>query len=598
MEYYIASLVVMGCLNGILVLGFNLQFGHAGILNFAFIVLVAVGAYTTGIAGVGPAPHDGYTFYIGGFGWSFPWTVLFGVGCTLAFGIVLGFSTLLRLRFDYLALTLFAVATGLQVLITDDVRIFNGAYGINSIPGPGGPAASQFGFQATFMMITFLALCAVFALLLRLDRSPLGRALRAVREDEGAAASVGKRVLVLKLTAFMLGAGIAGLGGALLATYVGGWNPQSWLPTETIGLLAATIVGGRGRYLGAFVGSIVVLEVITEASRYLPQIGNADVLPAIQAGLIGAVLLVFLWWLPQGILPERKERFGTTGAGMTAVLARSIIGTGRSSAEPRHLQSTEVPESMIPAVGVSGLSCAFEGVRAVDEVSLSVRRGSFVGIIGPNGAGKSTLLDCISGVNTSYTGAVRFDGRDVTKWPAYRLSRLGMIRTFQVSRLFMHMTVLSNLMAAPYPQEGERLVRALGGGWRRKEAELLSQAWELLGVFRLERVADSYCSELSGGQQRLVELCRAMMCQPTVLLLDEPYAGVSPANRKSLSDALEYLWRDRGVTIVMIEHRLELVEALCESVIVMAGGRVLTEGTLEQVKADRYVMDAYLGRSA
>ncbi len=302
-------------------LGFNMQFGHAGILNFAYILLVAVGAYATAVAGV--PRSQGFTTYIGGFSWAFPWTVLFGTGCALLFGAFLGWFALLRLRFDYLALALFAIASGVQILITDDNRIFNGSFGIVGIPGPGGDQLSPGGFQVAILAIAFVVLCVIYLFLMRIDKSPLGRTLRAVREDEVASSALGKNVFGFKMLAFLVGSGIAGLGGSLLATYAGAWNVNAWLPNETIALLAAVIIGGRGNYAGAFIGSVILLEGIVETSRLIPSPISPDLLPALQGIAVGLALLVFLWWLPEGIVPERKERFPTVPGATRAVAEAS-----------------------------------------------------------------------------------------------------------------------------------------------------------------------------------------------------------------------------------------------------------------------------------
>lgn len=306
--YYGLTLGIYGCLNGILALGFNLQFGQTGIMNLAFFLLVAVGAYMTSIAGVGPPPQDGVTHYIGGFGWAFPWDLLFGVACTVVFALVLGGFALHRLRNDYLALTLVAIGQGFLVLATNDVGLFNGTAGVNGVAGPF-PQASVGDYEWIFLGVSVIALVIVFVAITRLVRSPLGRAMKTVREEEGAAASLGKNPWRLKMIAFAVGAAAAGLGGGLFAIYVGGWNVQAWQPGETLILLAAVIVGGRGRNLGALVGSIIVLEGIVTVSNFLPTIGSVEILPNLQSIAIGVLLLAFLWWRPQGILPEQKEKF-------------------------------------------------------------------------------------------------------------------------------------------------------------------------------------------------------------------------------------------------------------------------------------------------
>jgi ABC-type branched-subunit amino acid transport system ATPase component len=249
------------------------------------------------------------------------------------------------------------------------------------------------------------------------------------------------------------------------------------------------------------------------------------------------------------------------------------------------------------ALRVSDLRCSFGGNQAVRGVTFDVAAGSLVGLIGPNGAGKSTLIDCISGRHTAYQGQVFALGHEITRLPMYKVARLGIVRNFQVARPFRKLSVLSNLMYGPRGQRGERLERALIGGWKGQEAELLESARASMDVFGLGAEENNLGSELSGGQERLVELCRAVMCQPRVLLLDEPFAGVSPVNRKRLADRLKALVAESGMTILMVEHRLEWVERLCSRILVMAEGTVILDGTMQEVRSNARVIEAYLGPS-
>ena len=250
-----------------------------------------------------------------------------------------------------------------------------------------------------------------------------------------------------------------------------------------------------------------------------------------------------------------------------------------------------------PALRVADVECAFGGVQAVRGVSFDVAQGSFVGLIGPNGAGKSTLLDCISGRNRSYHGRVSALGTDISRLPLHEVAKRGVVRTFQVARPFGRLTVVSNLMFGPRDQRGERLDRALIGGWRSQERTLLARARSTMDVFGLAAVENNYGAELSGGQERLVELSRAVLCQPRILLLDEPFAGVSPVNRQRLADLLKTLVTESGMTILMVEHRLEWVERLCSRILVMVEGGLILEGTLAEIRSNQRVIEAYLGTS-
>lgn len=308
-EFYAITLGVFACFNAIQALGFNLQFGVAGIINLAYILLVAVGAYATAIASVGPPGPHSFETYVGGFEWPFPLNLLFGVACALAVGALLGYTALRRLRHDYLALTLVALAQGMQIFAGSNIGFLDGVTGITNVPGPWADQLTQAQFGWLFLAISAVTLGGVYIFVSRLTNSPFGRALRAVRDDETGTAALGKSTWRLRFAAFIIGAGLAGLAGGLTVLYTGGWNPYAWLPTESAILLAAIIVGGRGRNAGAVLGAAVIMVGAAQASTFLPVIGPAQLLPALQIAAVGVIVLAFLWWRPEGLLPERRERF-------------------------------------------------------------------------------------------------------------------------------------------------------------------------------------------------------------------------------------------------------------------------------------------------
>jgi ABC-type branched-subunit amino acid transport system ATPase component len=245
---------------------------------------------------------------------------------------------------------------------------------------------------------------------------------------------------------------------------------------------------------------------------------------------------------------------------------------------------------------VTDLHRAYGGVRAVDGATFAVRRGTVTGLIGPNGAGKSTVVDLITGQVRPDRGRISFDGRPIAGQPPYAVARLGIRRTFQRPNLFPHLTVLENVMLGARPWHGESLHRALIGrwAWRREEAALRARARDRLAEVDLLDARDAYAGELSGGQKRLVELARALLGEPALLLLDEPMAGVAPALAHRLADLLAQR-RAAGLTMLMIDHDLAMVERLCDPVVVMAQGRVLADGPMARLREHREVVDAYLG---
>lgn len=248
------------------------------------------------------------------------------------------------------------------------------------------------------------------------------------------------------------------------------------------------------------------------------------------------------------------------------------------------------------ALSCSGLVKVFGGVRAVNGATFEVPAGHVVALIGPNGAGKSTAVNLISGTLPADAGRVRLAGTDVTGWAPDRIGRAGLIRTYQLSREFGRLTVLENLMVAPAGQAGESLVNVFfrPARVRAQEREQLARALDVLRTYGLYELRDSYASELSGGQKRLLELARSVMAGPRVLLLDEPMAGINPALIDKIGEHILAL-RDQGVTVLMVEHNLGVVERICDLVIVMAEGATLATGTMRELRDDPAVVRAYLG---
>jgi neutral amino acid transport system ATP-binding protein len=248
-----------------------------------------------------------------------------------------------------------------------------------------------------------------------------------------------------------------------------------------------------------------------------------------------------------------------------------------------------------PLLEVRDVVRSFGGVRAVDNASFEAQRGRITGLIGPNGAGKSTLIGIIGGQIKAGGGSVTFEGNGVLGWPPYRIARIGIIRTFQISAEFSHLTVLENLLVAAPNQKGESLVGAeLGRAyWGPSQNALLDEAREILDRFGMAPKETELAGNLSGGQKRLLEIMRALMSRPKLLLLDEPFAGVNPTLARTIEQHLVEL-RDEGLSMIMVEHELGVVERLCDPVLVMAHGRVIAEGSMRDVRSRQEVLDAYL----
>jgi len=248
-------------------------------------------------------------------------------------------------------------------------------------------------------------------------------------------------------------------------------------------------------------------------------------------------------------------------------------------------------------LSVRGLVKDFGGLRAIDHCTLGVREGTITGLIGPNGAGKTTLFNIITGFIPPDAGRVYFKGEDITNLPPYRIFSKKLCRTFQIPREHKSMSVLENLMLVAPGQDGEHLWNAWFRRRRVREQEeaIRAKAREVLASVDLAHLEDEYAANLSGGQKKLLELARTLMTDPELVLLDEPGAGVNRSLMRRLTDNIEHLRRERGITFLLIEHDMDLVMRLCNPVVVMSEGRKLMEGRPDEVRTDQRVLDAYLG---
>ncbi len=262
-----------------------------------------------------------------------------------------------------------------------------------------------------------------------------------------------------------------------------------------------------------------------------------------------------------------------------------------AQAKPRTIDNT-VEHPLI----VDGVHLSFGGLKALDGASFHVRPGIITGLIGPNGAGKTTMFNVISGLYRSDAGSITFMERPIERLRPHQITRLGLVRTFQIARGFPKLSVFEHFMVYGAQQPGEGIATALTGSEsaRRREAQLAEKALSIAARLRLSHALDSKVTDLSGGQKKLLEIGRALMAEPRMILFDEPAAGVNPTLAEEIGDHLLSLVAD-GMTILLIEHDMALIERICEQVIVMAQGRTLAEGSFDEVRENREVQDAYLG---
>ncbi len=588
MSYYITTLLVYAGVDAIACLALSQQFGVAGVTNFGFIIFQAAGAYAAAVLSLpSDSANGGFQTYIGGYGLPFP---LPWIGAAIVGGVIaVPFSALVgkRLRGDFAAVGLLVTAVMVNLLVTNYRPLLNGDAGLALVPAPLGnhfdPLGTryQWGYSAVAIVLAFV----VFRFVTRVTESPYGRTLRAMREDDLVADSLGKNVRSLRTSMLVLGGAIAGLSGGVLVGFINLWDPAAWGYAESIVLFAAVIIGGLGNHKGAILGAVLVPVGFLEASRYLPEIGRPGLVPALQWVAVGIVIVGFLWFRPQGIFPEPRR-----------VIAMPALPDPERAARraPRAARRAQ-PVSTQIALETLGLGRSFDGVRAVDGVTVAFEKGRLTGLIGPNGAGKSTLLAMLAGTLEPSEGTILLGGDEITRMPAYLRARKGVVRTFQLASEFKRLTVLENLLSAVPAQRGDSLRGALLGRryWGADERAATVRAQAMLVRFGLTGHANTFAGDLSGGQRRLVEIMRALMAEPDILLLDEPMAGVHPELAHRIGNILLELC-DEGITIVMVEHELAIMDEFADPVVVMAEGRILAQGTMTELRAQEDVVEAYL----
>ncbi len=603
----------------VLALGLNIVVGFTGLLDLGYAAFFAIGAYAYGILSsfqlmphwapgwaplavldlVRRVPSDDGSGDLVRFTFSF-WLMLPGSAALAAFfGVLFGAPTL-RLRGDYLAIVTLGFGEIVPIVARNWTDLTNGAQGLNGIAAPR-LFGWRFGIGAEpYYYVAVILTAALIAISVNLRRSRIGRAWMAIREDEIAAGAMGIDRTRFKLLAFAMGAAFAGMAGTAYVAKLHTATPEMFGFPVSVMILVMVVLGGMGSVWGVVVGAMALSLLqswfLVSLSDWLHGLGqwlNNDWLQQVQLAqaselIFGFILVLMMLFRREGMIPAH-----TAGPGAFS------DEPDRPAAPDYTLPRFDSP-SAAPALEVKGVTVRFGGLVALNAIDISVPAGGVVAVIGPNGSGKSTLFNVITGLTPAAGGEIRLFGEPITGLPPHRILAAGAARTFQNIRLFANLSVLDNVLVGQHARLRTgplaailRLPRS-----RAEEAAARQTAIDILALFgnRLLPRLDQPVSSLSYANRRRVEIARALASRPRILLLDEPTAGMNPNESLELAEQIKLL-HGLGLTILLIEHKLDVVTRLADKVIVLDHGDKLAEGTAAEVRADEAVLTAYLGRN-
>jgi branched-chain amino acid transport system permease protein len=559
----------------VLATSWNLLSGYAGYFSFGHGAFFGAGLYTTATLS-------------GKLGWPFLATLPVAGAVAALLGIALG-AVVFRVR--RVRGELFALLTLAVTFVTATIVLntpIDGGPGIylNAVPVPGiGPTQS-----ATFYLLALMAATATLIIAWAVYASRFGLGLFAMHDDEDAAEVMGVPTYRFKLAAFALSCALAGVGGgihALFISYV--TTAEVFSITVPLTVVLMSVLGGTRHWAGPAIGATLITALL-----YAFTGGEHAVLGK---AAVGAVLVAAILFMPNGVL-GRFGRFGARGAASVPSAETQAIAAAQARARADAARDTGAgaPSSSRTPVRIAsdaevilrarGLTKTFKGLTALAGVNVDVRRGEILGLIGPNGSGKSTFINVVSGHYTPSAGEVTFEGRSLAGFPAHRIARAGIARTYQIPRPFRHLTVLDNVAVAAM----------FGGAQLRTRAQGTAEAMKWLAFTGLEAKANAHPDDLNLHQRKFLELARALASRPRLVMLDEVLCGLTPGEMNEAVALIRRI-RDVGATIVFVEHVMHAVMALTDRIIVFDQGQLLAEGDAGEVMQQPAVMVAYLGRA-
>lgn len=585
----VQSMAVFAMIYALPAIGLNLLMGLAGQVSLGQAAFFAVSAYTFAILTTRYDVPDVLA-------------AAAGIAVAMLLALLVGLP-LLRLRGHYLALATLGLGFIVSIMLRESefTGATTGIFGIDK-PEIFGEKINKSG-EFLWFIAPFVLIALVFSI--NLVRSRVGRSLSAINDSELAAEALGVRTFTSRLGVFVLAAAFTGLGGIFYAYQVGLVSPTIADFHLSVQFLLMAVIGGLGSVWGAIAGAFFI-QWLGEGLRDIIPLFIPGASGEVQLVGFGLILVLFIILLPGGLY----------GAFVTVVdkithrfTARKSAATGTEHQETvehgAELTAVENEELVIPAVSaplpagevmleVRDLTKRYGGIVAVDNVSFDVRAGRIIGLIGPNGAGKTTCFNMMSGVLEPSSGTVQFLGETVTgKRPSFA-ARLGLTRTFQNLQVLSSTTVLGNVYMGRYRLGKAGFIRGLLGLQGKEQRAHEQRALELLSTMNLGDTANNMAADLPFGQQRMMEVCRALASEPALLLLDEPMAGLSGVERNRLAELMRGL-RDAGMTIVIVEHDVSQVMSLADQVVVLDDGALIADGTPDEVQNNPAVIAAYLG---
>lgn len=568
MEYWI-SYLDQAIIFAIFAVSLNVLVGYAGIFSIGSAAFGAIGGYVTALV----------TLNLGA-----P-TIVALLLAALAGGIIAQVlsAPILGLSPEYVMLMTLSLSI-LLVAVIAAVPMLGGQQGLFNMPLP---AFTGDKLLRPSQFLPWLVLFLIVTLLLvwRTAESPLGRLLRAARDDRTAVRSLGKNPLWAQISAFGLMSALTGLAGGLLVLYNGIAAPSMFSLNQTMLIFAMVVIGGIGSIPGSLAGAVLVVGIapLLETVLRLSPEDSALVRPIV----FGAVLILVMRLRPAGLVPERLR--------VPRALRSRVAATVPEISEPRPavVDTSERPPVVLQ---VDGISKSFGGVQAVRDLSLQLRAGQITALVGPNGAGKSTVFNLVTGAIQPDAGSVVLEGRDITGWAPHRVARAGMVRSFQDLRVFAGLTPIENVMMGGLPHPGENplaLYAAFRSVHRRERAIAQdAAAWlDFVGVDPMLRVPTS---SLSFAQQKQVAFARVLGTGARILLLDEPLSGIEGNAAEDMIALIDRM-RSLGHTICIVEHSIQAISRLADWAYFMEEGTVTAEGRVADLLADSRLKEAYFG---